>query len=304
MRALASAATLAVVLALAALGAVVPGIAHATPSKDACAMLEWDPGQPSLGVFGPHTWCLDHDIVLDHDVEGTFSLIVLEMDDITIDCRGHLLEYRGNAQASYAIRTSGFGQRATVRNCRFRGFTTAVALFASDDYLVEDNVVWSSRPGMDFEPTGAIYGSGRGTIRRNRVLDSVGLAIGADGDARITDNLVDGVIDTAADPSVVAIELTNGTSSEVRDNVIRGLRHEPAHGHVDDLHAVVVSSAFDGGRAIRLDDNVIAIAPGTPSIGFVCSPEAFDSRYGNNVLTGVAEAGLGCTDAGENDLAP
>ena len=76
---------------------LLPRVALATPSLDACTgVLAWDPGKTSIDVLAPGTWCLDADIVVDHDASG-FRMIVLHVDDITIDCRGHLLEYRGDA---------------------------------------------------------------------------------------------------------------------------------------------------------------------------------------------------------------
>jgi hypothetical protein len=305
IRALASSLFL---LAVLALGAAMPRVAQATPGTDGCTGILHLPqeGLERIEVTTPGTWCLDADLSAAQD-DSTEAMIVIYADDVTIDCRGHRLEYTGTADSSYGVSTAYERQGIVVRNCRFRGFSSAVAVFVTDDFLIEDNVVESSRGDIFEEPTGAIYASGRGTIRRNRIHDSVLLAIGASGEydeVRVLDNLVDGVVDTATDGDSKAIELANLASGEVRGNVIRGVRHDPAFGRTDPVRAVTVEASVNDGRDVRLSDNAVVQSAGTPLVAFACSLESLRTRFADNVLTGVAQATLGCTDAGENDVSP
>ena len=299
MRTLTSTAALVFALALGAIGAVAPRVAVATPSKDACnGMLEWNPQFSSIDVFAPGTWCLDHDIVISQD-ESVFSLILLHANDITIDCRGHLLEYQGNADFSYGVAAAADGlERQTVRNCRFRGFSTSVTLGSGDGGVIEDNIVHSSRAGA-LGSSSAIDAFGTVTIRRNRLFDSVGRAIAVGPGSVVADNLVDGVVGAPFDDYVVGID-TYGDGVDIVGNTLRGLRHASA-GNGILVQAIQLSGDDTGGR-INIADNVFVNTDAIESTAINCASD--DARKVDNVITGFTYPTVGCADAGDNDVTP
>jgi nitrous oxidase accessory protein NosD len=314
MRALASSAALVVALALVAL---LPRVAQATPGLDACTgVLRPDLAPDNqLVVATPGTWCLDRDHVWTADAPmdplgwGYPSLVKVTVDDVTIDCRGHRLEFAGTSPADVTvIGIAAFPQlrrRLVVRNCHLRGFTAGVMLSNNLQFIIEDNVIEASRPGADVESDGALYASGVGIVRRNRVRDSVHKAIKVDDTIAVLDNVVDGVVDTAGGSAVSGIEVYAPGEVEVRGNVVRGLRHDPAFAHVDAVSGVIVRTpdAQRVGR-VRVHDNILALADGTPAIAINCIIAAGEVRFADNVLTGVQQDDVGCTDAGDNDVTP
>src|SRR5688500_9008460 len=81
-----------VLLALLAAIAAWPRLAMATPSYDACTgFLEFD-GDTGAVAATPGTWCMDEDVVTATN-SGTFALVMIEADDVTIDCKGHRLRW-------------------------------------------------------------------------------------------------------------------------------------------------------------------------------------------------------------------
>ena len=296
IRALVSTAALVVALVLAA---AAPRVALATPSKDACnQMLAWNPQYPSITVVAPGTHCLDHDIVLG-DGDNVDNVIRLDyLGDMTIDCRGHLIEYTGSAEVTAIIDTSEYGT-ITIRNCRFRGFAQSIDL--GPDYVIEDNVVHSSRARANGGSV-AIRGQGTGTVRRNRVFDSVGVAIEAGGDSFVVDNLVDGVSDGVLDSVITGILLTGEGAPLVQRNTVRGLRHEDET-QFDTTEGIRLAGADVPGHRAEVSDNVIVHVPNLGfSAGVYCSSET--SRAADNVVSGFAEALVTCADAGDNDASP
>lgn len=299
IRTVASTAALVGALLLGAMAAVAPGIAQATAGKDGCAMIPFYPAQPTIDIYGPHTWCLDRDIVVTQD-ESVISLITVKGSDTTIDCRGHLLEYQGTADFSYGIASDG-AERITVRNCRFRGFSSAIALGDGDGNIIEDNIVHSSRSGY-FGQSTAIHTYGTVTIRRNRVFASVARAITAGEGSSITDNLIDGVSDTPDDSYIIGIDLYGG-GVEIARNTIRGLRHHDSDESYS-IQAVQLSDGGANGRRVDIVDNVF-VQQGGDEFNAAIACLAADARIADNVFTGYTLP-TNCTgfDAGANDVSP
>jgi hypothetical protein len=292
MRAYASAAVL---LAALVFGALLPRVALATPSLDGCnGVLEWNPGLPSMEVYASGVWCLDADVVVGGD-GPVFSMIVLHVGDVTIDCRGHLLEYTGTGDA-YGIRRSWEISGLTVRNCRFKGFTLAVDFGYTDDFVIEDNVVLSSR--ADGFGTGtAIQVLGDGVIRRNRIFGSISRAIVSGRDVQVVDNLVDGVSGTSTWQDVTAIDLQYADGAEVRGNTVRGLPPAAQHQH----RALTVSNEGEG-RPTLVEGNVLVHNGAEGPIGVLCMSAA---RLIDNVIVGFfSPTAFDCTDVRDNDFSP
>jgi hypothetical protein len=290
---------LTLALALGAAGALLPRIALATPSLDACTgILHRDAGTTrELTVSAPGIWCLDQDMVegMD-DTDGIFIMISVDADDATIDCRGHRLVFAGSADESRGIATFGMHAQVTIRNCQFSGFSSAISVWG-DDFLIEDNVVRNPVPSV-LGNEKAIVGYGNGTIRRNRLHDSITLAILAKGSSQVVDNLIDGVAETPGSSSQAqGIQITQPMAAIVRGNTIRGLSSSAPN----QLIGVVVAANINDARTV-VADNVLVHDGSMGPVGILCDAGA---RVFDNVITGFfAPTVGGCVDTGDNDISP
>ncbi|MGH8028808.1 MAG: right-handed parallel beta-helix repeat-containing protein [Arenimonas sp.] len=295
--------SLATVLAFVALlvGAALPRVALATPSLDACTqVLQPNPDlQQPFRIWSSGTFCLDRDWTVDVDAtDSTFQMIVISMENVVIDCRGHKLTYTGAADASYGVVVDYAFHDITVRNCELVGFSRAIELGSTDRPVIEDNVIRGSRPAYDGSGV-AIAVQRTGRIVRNRIYDSIATAIRAGGDTLIADNLIDGVTSTASFPYLYAIELSDMGNVEVRGNTIRRLVNlAPGSNAV----GIRVSEFGRDDTRVRIAGNVLAGENSEYSVAFECFLQA---QVTDNVVSGFAlDFGGGCTDAGDNDVSP
>src|SRR5690606_36853489 len=175
----------------------------------------------------PGTWCLANDIRTTADER---TAVTVATDDVSIDCRGPLIDGTANLAGGYgtAIRYSGpggdyEGDNITVRNCVIRGYVIGIGLYGGSGHLVEDNTVSGSIT------SGINMTAERSTIRRNRVLDlyapdvpqTTPQAISADGSIDVLDNVVSGIRTNAWPPLSIGI-LVAGRGTVAR-NRIEGL---------------------------------------------------------------------------------
>jgi hypothetical protein len=293
----------AVLLALLGLLAFAGGTgdAHATPSLDACTgVLQRTPGTATpVVVTESGIWCLDQDMVEGADFVGSFfTMILVSADDVTIDCRGHRVEYSGSADLIDGIATGGGWQRLTVRNCHLFGFGRAILTGNGDGFLVEDNSVHDSRPDYTGNST-SIRGYGSGMIRRNRIYDAVCRAISANGSSQVLDNLVDGV-KLAACSYATGIDMYVPDGAEVRGNTVRGLDPLP---EFSQHKAVVVGAGGTGSRRSLVADNVLVHDGSMGDIGVFCS-SGNNVLVSDNVLSGFFAPTAGCTALVDNDISP
>jgi hypothetical protein len=299
MRSIASTAALVFALASGTLGAVLPRVALATPSLDACTgVLHHVPGSTAtIMVETPGTWCLDADMVESVDVVDTyFAMISVSSDDVTIDCRGYRIQYSGTASSMYGIGTLGQRQRVVVRNCTLLGFSTAISV-AGDGFVIEDNEVLASVP-PGFLSGKAIDGYGNGVIRRNRVRDSINIAIGTMGSTQVLDNIIDGVSASANASQAYAIDIFNAAGAEVRGNSVRGL----VSSFPNQMIAMNINGSSGDTRTL-VRDNVLVHDGSMGPIGVMCSGSS--ARVVDNVISGFfAPLVFDCVDAGDNDISP
>jgi len=305
MRTFASTAALVVALALGAMGAVVPRVALATPAKDACNGFISQPvgADDRVEILEPGTWCLDHDLASEQ-YEDTYSMIAIFADDVTIDCRGHQLTYTGFAPNSRGIATSlGLGKRATVRNCRIRGFGRGIAMHDSPGYRIEDNVIEAGIPDENEPGAGILAFGGDGIVRRNRVYGALNRGIRISGSAVVEDNLVDGVTDTLAFDKPIGISVTLPGVVEIRGNRVRGLVEDPANQHGVGVVGIDADSSAGATGRISAVDNVLVHDGSSSSIAFACNGGG-SLHYSETIVSGFATENAGCFDAGDNDISP
>jgi hypothetical protein len=292
--------------ALIALGVVHAGSAAATPSLDACTGILAPTEDGTIYVFEPGTWCLDQDMVVDRD-ESVFAMLTIHADNVTVDCRGHRLEYTGTADASFAVTTGFVSRGITVRNCRMSGFTNGI-VFALEgdpiaDFLIEDNVIEGARADPLDGSTYAIRAWGNGAIRRNRIRDAIHSGIYVMGEVDIVDNLIDGLVDGPAG-AASAIEYAFPNGGTVSGNIVRGLRHDPAYPENGPSRALFVTSDDPWIAHLAIRDNTLVGDGVTPATGIECAIYSFTARAIDNVITGFATGIDGCVDAGDNDISP
>ena len=292
-----SASVLLIAITVGAL--LLPRIALATPSLDACTgVLHRDAGTATeLTVSAPGIWCLDQDMVEDmDDADGIFRMISVDADEVTIDCRGHRLVFAGSADQSRGVATFGLHAQVTIRNCQFSGFSNAIAVWG-DDFLIEDNVVRNTVPSV-FGNEKAIDGYGNGTIRRNRLHDSITLAILAKGSSQVVDNLVDGVAETpGSSGQAQGIQVTQPVAAVVRGNTIRRLSSSAPN----QMIGVVVAANVNDARTV-VADNVLVHDGSMGPVGILCDAGA---RVSDNTIAGFfAPLVNACVDTGDNDISP
>jgi hypothetical protein len=300
MRALASTTALVAAIALGALGAIAPGIAQATPSLDACTgVLHRAAGTTTpITIDAPGTWCLDQDLVESVDVvDSFFMMIAVDVGDVTLDCRGHRIQYTGAANQMVGVAVRGPElDRVTVRDCHFQGFSTALAFGPTQDFLIEDNTVRASRPDS-FGGNRAIDAWGAGIVRRNRFHDSINRAITAAGASQVTDNLIDGVVDSPQSSGAFGIEISDSAGAVVRGNTVRGLVSSAPN----QVFAVAILNVGADKRTV-VADNVLIHDGATGPIGIYCDSGV---RVSDNVIAGFfAPLVNACVDTGDNDISP
>jgi hypothetical protein len=294
-----------VALLLAGAGLLLPRVAQATPSVDACTgVLHREAGTADpIAIEAPGTWCLDQDMVESVDAVGSFvSMIAVDVGDVTIDCRGHRIVYTGAADSMFGIvvRGPGNNDRVTVRNCHLHGFSNAIAMGPTRDFLVEDNSVHAGRANA-FGLATTIEAWGNGIVRRNRIHDSINRAIRVAGGSQVTGNLIDGVSGTAQQSVARGIEIYDSMAvvrdTPVRGNTVRGLVSSAPN----QMMALAILSG-PSGIGTEVSDNVFIHDGSTGPIGIYCDSGA---RVSDNVIAGFfAPLVNACVDTGDNDTSP
>jgi hypothetical protein len=287
------------------LGALLPRVALATPSLDACTgVLHREAGTTTtITVDAPGTWCLDQDLVESVDAVDTyFAMITVDADDVTIDCRGHRLEYTGFAASSmHGIASRAGRKRVTVRNCHLYGFSDAISV-VEDGFLIEDNIVRAGRPRPYGSGT-AIYGGGSGIIRRNRIYDAASRGIYASGSTQVLDNLVDGLFRARSTDQLHAIDVYPVDGAEVRGNTVRDIESGPEFSQ--DV-ALMIDSTYSGSstRRTRVVDNVFVHDGSEGDYGVQCPLGSDNVLVSDNVLSGLNWPANSCGTVVDNDVSP
>ena len=87
---------------------------------------------PLLGVMPAAattgTWLLTHSTTLQADYYGN---IVIETDNVTLDCAGHTIHGPGDSQIPAGVLITG-ASGVTVKRCVVAGFTAAAGIWAAD----------------------------------------------------------------------------------------------------------------------------------------------------------------------------
>jgi hypothetical protein len=138
-------------------------------------------------------------------------------------------------------------------------------------------------------------------VRRNRILDSSGVVVALVDAAVVEDNVIDGVVADGSYGAAMRLFESNGTL--VRGNTIRDLRLDPAY---PGGTMIAIDSVYQGvglpGSSVRIEDNVLVNEGQAGVSALTCTLAS--TRYADNVVAGFATLGVGCTDAGNNDMTP
>lgn len=281
-----------VIRAIAAVAMALPAVGAAqtcTPITSLPAVIsEWG------------SYCLDRSHVVDIR-DG--AAITIEADDVSLDCRGHVID--GRLPEGVATRARGIGavsrKNISVRNCSVRGFASGIN-FSISGYIphklvVEDNRVdGSKQSGISI---GGSYASfkGRGAVWRNIVTNVGGsdtpfaVGISTQWNPDVIDNLVDGV--TSGGDLAVGISQTTAGGSVVSGNHIRNVSSAGS------AFGIVVGND-NYLTSVEVRDNVIAnSAPGPNATAIACGSNGPHIVI-DNLATGYSRVLGDCVDAGGN----
>lgn len=276
--------------ALLSAAVMIPAVVSAAESYDNCT--GFIDSLPAY-VSSQGTWCLRKDL-------GTSiasgAAIVIETNNVTIDCNGFKVGGLGGGPGTMAIGIMPLAGRsnATVRNCRVRGFWLGISTEGGSGHLIEDNQL-DGNTGVGIN----VY-SPNSTVRRNMVMDTgagTATANGAEGivvsgGVDVLDNTVAGVVsnDLQANNDARGIVAVDNATGSVVGNRIRGLVPSgtgPAFGILD----------FTTGYSV-IRDNIVQGMGMSGSIGIKCNSASATSR--DNVVAGFDLAVDGCTSSGDS----
>src|SRR5689334_8097736 len=118
-----------------------PQAAHAAGGKDNCTGYIPDSG---MGIFTPGVWCFSKNVDYS-DTSG--SAIMIQADNVTLDCRGFVLDGSSAGANTLAWGINGAGANITVRNCVVRGFKLGITIGSTPRgaQLIEDNLLEDNR---------------------------------------------------------------------------------------------------------------------------------------------------------------
>ena len=148
------------------------------------------------------------------------NAVIVEADDVTLDCAGHSITGAGNRESDYAGTHTGIysnRDRVTVRNCDVESFDTGIHLVGSDYSVVSDNTVTGTDTGIQLdaaEPDG-IEGT---SVLRNTIEAAERRGIWARG--AVVDSTISANVMNNVGASVAAIKLVAKPTRRPRDNTI------------------------------------------------------------------------------------
>jgi len=251
-------------------------------------------------IATPGTWCLKKDL---RTTMASGTAILIDSDNVTLDCNHFNLD--GSAAG---LGTGAIGIRAddrhnsTVRNCNVEGFEQGVYLIDTGTgsgggrHIVEDS-------RFDGNTVVGVHVDGDGSVvRRNRVFDTGGSAIGTNAYGIITtnsvdiiDNIVSGVAATSgSNGTAYGMYLTLNVSGTVSRNRVRGLFKD---------NTGTSWGIFNGGSArVTIRNNNLVGNASIGSYGIYC-PNVY-GRAKDNLVGGFAIGLAGCGNAGGNVVTP
>ena len=283
--------------ALLALSAFAGGArpALATPGLEACTGVVTPDANGLIGIATPGTWCLDQDFAVSTLSSTNRYFISITSDDVTLDCRGHRIEFTGSYAEPRAVKANQ-KHHVAVRNCDIRGFWLGITLhssgLATGDYLVEDNLFVGNERSIEI-------GGNRSLVRRNRILDSVGapVLVISYGGNDVLDNLIDGVA-----TGQFALWVVDTTGGRIRGNTIRGLPPGTVDHPFEAINIGGSSPDSEPRMYMQVSDNVLVGGPLTKGVECLTHPSA---KVADNVITGfTVPVDATCLDAGDNDISP
>jgi hypothetical protein len=243
-------------------------------------------------ISTPGVWCMN--INLSSSSSTTF--VTIGTNNVTIDCNGHMMDASGAGLGNTSTGVYANVRNGThVRNCKFRGFKSAVWLIGSTGKgnVVEDNVI----DGSTY--IGIIMNGDNSVARRNHIVNTGGSTVYATpygiyayNSVDLVDNTVAGVTArTGGGGSAYGIYTNNPNGGTVSGNRVRNLVKDGA----GTTYGIYV---YGTGRQVVQDNDVFS-SVATSSVGVYCSTIHTHAR--NNMVTGWATPiGGGCTQGDGN----
>jgi hypothetical protein len=257
-------ATARLLLAAGLAWLLCPHVVRAAESQDACAGLITP---PTTTIRAPGTWCMTKNEAF----SGTHAIVV-EANDVTVDCNGFTLTYVGAPRANDSAVRSG-NANLTIRNCTFKGFGVGLNLVSARAPLIEHNI---------FDTSAVHLTSDAGVLRDNQFFRTQVRAQG-------TNDVIDNTFSGADSSANGGLEVT-GSFGSIRGNRFHGGRGIVATGGAPKIRGNELSNArFGLGAAIGID---------------CIAPSSNPARLKDNFITGFATPIRACADAGGNITSP
>jgi hypothetical protein len=282
-------------VALGLLAVLAPRTAAAAKGVDACTSFI-----PSISqaIVSPGTYCLQ----LDLSTSNPSAVgILVNSDDVVIDCNGHSIDGRGAGADTQATGITATGRNnVVVRNCVLRGFFVGIDILdfslATGGHLIEDNLV------EDSTYVGIRVMGDQSLVRRNRVFDTGGSQSsgGAFGiETRLSTDLVDNTIvhvfsypGSGSGSSGVYAYFDLIGSGSIVGNRVRDVVSDGA----GESRGIETSGYV---RLILRDNDIVGSGGG---YGIDCGSAAARAR--DNVISGFATAIRTCASGGGNVVRP
>ena len=242
-------------------------------------------------LSSPGVYCLTGNL----SSSSSITFVTVNTNNVTIDCNGHMMDASGAGLGNTSTGVYANVRNGTqVRNCKFKGFKSAVWLIGSTGRgnVVEDNVI----DGSTY--TGIIMNGDNSVARRNLVLNTGGSTVYATpygiyayNSVDLIDNTVAGVTArSGGGGSAYGIYTNNPNGGSVSGNRVRNVAKDGAGVN----YGIYI---YGTGRQVVQDNDVFG--SGATSVGLYCSTIHTHAR--NNVVTGWATAiGGGCTQGDGN----
>ncbi|HEY0662360.1 MAG TPA: right-handed parallel beta-helix repeat-containing protein [Lysobacter sp.] len=248
-------------------------------------------------------YCLQQDL---STAIASGNAIEIQANNVVLDCNGRKLGGLAAGPDSRAVGVSAAGRtNLTVRNCKLRGFGTAIRFAApGGGHVVEDNhVQGSTELGLSISGNGSM-------VRRNRVLDTLQRA-GAPDDAvgiatestmDILDNTVGQVV-AATGKAAFGIRARDNLHGAIIGNRVRNVLDQ---GQANSFTAGIASIPVAGNGRATIAGNHVALSAPDNQAGISCYNDGNDVAF-DNVVNGfhyflgpTHTPILGCVNGGGN----
>ncbi len=168
------------------------------------------------------------DTVLTEDISTEDSCLVIIGDNVTLDCKGHMINGAGGGNGVKVFGTNG----AVVKNCKIRSFDYGIYVLQSSQTSLNGNDVQDSRIGVYLSSTSDIrmseniikkngkgiysYSLTTGTIERNTITENINHGI------ELKSSVYTSVVENGVTDNSIGIGVYSSVGIIINGNDLRG----------------------------------------------------------------------------------